>query len=274
MLAELRKFGATFALATQTLAYLDELDRALRPTVMANVDQLFCYAMSAEDARIVERELDGLVTTSDLIALDDFHCYARLTVEGQRVPVFSLALDPPTLLADEQRTQAEALRQRSQRRIGREAQRTETLIAHAALRRKALTALAPTASRQKTESSLPSNPTMGVAHSAAMQGGTNMKPPKQPGPREKAVQMGWSAPQDSEAPINTAAPRQLNKARRRRPRRSKIPPFTSLLLDDQPINRTVESNVKGVDTSNDTHDYGDSGNSEAGDESEGPESDL
>ena len=274
MLAELRKFGATFALATQTLAYLDELDRALRPTVMANVDQLFCYAMSAEDAHMVERELDGLVSTSDLIALDDFHCYARLTVEGQRVPVFSLALDPPTLLADEQRTQAEALRQRSQRRIGREAQRTETLIAHAALRRKALTALAPTASRQKTESSLPSNPTMGVAHSAAMQGGTNMKPPKQPGPREKAVQMGWSAPQDSEAPINTAAPRQLNKARRRRPRRSKIPPFTSLLLDDQPINRTVESNVKGVDTSNDTHDYGDSGNSEAGDESEGPESDL
>ena len=150
MLAELRKFGASFALATQALAYLDELDRALRPTVMANVDQLFCYAMSAEDARMVERELDGLITTSDLIALDDFHCYARLTVQGQRVPVFSLALDPPTLLDDEQRAQAEALRRRSQRRIGREAQRVEMLIAHAALRRKALAAITASALSAKS----------------------------------------------------------------------------------------------------------------------------
>jgi hypothetical protein len=271
MLAELRKFGATFALATQTLAYLDELDRALRPTVMANVDQLFCYAMSAEDARMVERELDGLVTTSDLIALDDFHCYARLTVQGQRIPVFSLALDPPIPLADEQRTQAEALRQRSQRRIGREARRVEMLVAHAALRRKTLTAITAGISQQRTEQPTVSNPTQSVAHADLEQGGSTMKPLR---PLKTVTRTGWSATEDPEESANAAVLRPRNKTRRRRSRRSKIPPFTSLLLDDQPINRTVESNVKAVDTSNDTDNYGDSGNSEAGDESEGPESDI
>lgn len=93
-------------------------------------------------------------------------------------------------------------------------------------------------------------------------------------PVKKVTRTGWSATEDPEESANAAALRQRNKTRRRRSRRSKIPPFTSLLLDDQPTNRTVESNVKGVDTSNDTDDYADSGNSEAGDESEGPESEI
>ena len=123
MLSELRKFGASFALATQALAHLDALDKALRPTVMANVDQLYAFSMSAEDARLIERELDGVVDALDLIALDDFTCYARLTVHGQRAPLFSLRLDPPNGLAanadSAEIDAAEGLRHRSQSRIGR-----------------------------------------------------------------------------------------------------------------------------------------------------------
>jgi hypothetical protein len=137
MLSELRKFGASFALATQALAHLDALDKALRPTVMANVDQLYAFSMSAEDARLIERELDGVVDALDLIALDDFTCYARLTVHGQRAPVFSLRLDAPDRVdrgardragdtgdtgdtgVDLELDHAEGLRRRSQSRIGR-----------------------------------------------------------------------------------------------------------------------------------------------------------
>ncbi len=138
MLSELRKYGASFALATQALSHLDALDRTLRPTVLANVDQLFAFAMSAEDARMVERELDGVVEATDLINLDDFSCYARLTIHGRRAPVFSLALDPPPALDTKAWAQAEVLRRRSQRRLGRFVDSVDTLIAHAALRRKAL----------------------------------------------------------------------------------------------------------------------------------------
>ncbi len=38
MLAELRKYGGSFALATQSLAYLDRLDRTPLATVLANID--------------------------------------------------------------------------------------------------------------------------------------------------------------------------------------------------------------------------------------------
>jgi hypothetical protein len=113
MLAELRKFGASFILATQALAYLDVLDRTLRPTVLANVDQLFTFATSADDARLLVRELDEAVDVSDLTNLDDFTCYAKLTLQGRRLPVFSLALSPPPI-GDP--TQAEAIRARSRQR--------------------------------------------------------------------------------------------------------------------------------------------------------------
>ncbi|MGB8344346.1 MAG: type IV secretory system conjugative DNA transfer family protein, partial [Ktedonobacteraceae bacterium] len=60
MLAELRKYGGAFALATQSLSYLDEVDRSLKPTVLGNLDQLFAFAMSADDARALAPALDGL----------------------------------------------------------------------------------------------------------------------------------------------------------------------------------------------------------------------
>lgn len=170
MLAELRKFGASFALATQALAYLDDLDRTLRATVMANVDQLFCYAMSAEDARRIEPELDGLITIRDLIGLDDFQCYARLTVQGQRVPVFSLALDPPAILHDAATRQREALRARSRQRIGNDAQAVETHLAHAAIRRKAIIAL----QRRRQQIQQPSAST-DEANSGIGEGGENVE---------------------------------------------------------------------------------------------------
>jgi hypothetical protein len=93
MLAELRKYGGTFALATQSLAYLDRLDRSLRATVLANIDHLFAFAMSADDAALLR--LDG-VEPVDLINLPNFTCYARLLFEGQRLPLFSLRLRNPS----------------------------------------------------------------------------------------------------------------------------------------------------------------------------------
>jgi hypothetical protein len=96
MLAELRKYGGAFALATQSLSYLDELDRSLKPTVLANSDHLFAFAMSADDAKTLSPYLDGL-EVADLLSLDAYTCYARLTHQGQRLPAFSLCIaEPPT----------------------------------------------------------------------------------------------------------------------------------------------------------------------------------
>jgi hypothetical protein len=116
MLAELRKYGGSFALATQSLAYLDRLDRTLRATVLANIDHLFAFHMAGEDARLLH-ELDGILE-EDITALDDFQCYVKLSLGGHRLPVFSLALDAPPQ-PDEQL--AEFVRLRSRERNARPA---------------------------------------------------------------------------------------------------------------------------------------------------------
>jgi hypothetical protein len=99
ILAELAKYGASLVLATQSLARLDALDRehqrALRATVFANLDGLFAFHCSAEDARYLVRELGGAVDEEDLVSLGEHRCYARVSERGGRLPVVSLRLDPP-----------------------------------------------------------------------------------------------------------------------------------------------------------------------------------
>ena len=140
MLSELRKFGGAFALATQALAHLDTLEQGhptaspnatLRATVLANVDAFYAFAVSAEDARFLSRELDERVSVTDLINLDDYALYAKLTLAGRRLPTFSLTLDPPPQgdLAEAQR-----LRARARSRYARPVDVVDEALAQAAMR--------------------------------------------------------------------------------------------------------------------------------------------
>jgi len=99
LLSEMVKYGANLVLATQSLGYLETLDaqheRALRATVFANLDGLFAFQCSAEDAEYLVRELGGDLDPKDLLDLPEHCCYAKLSARGQRLPVFSLRLDPP-----------------------------------------------------------------------------------------------------------------------------------------------------------------------------------
>ncbi len=131
MLAELRKYGGSFALATQSLAYLDRLDRTLRATVLANIDHLFAFHMAGEDARLFH-ELDG-VTVEDITNLDDFQCYVKLSLHGHRLPVFSLQLDAPPW-PDEK--VARLVRLRNQERYGRSVGVVDDLIRQIQARQK------------------------------------------------------------------------------------------------------------------------------------------
>jgi len=99
ILSELAKYGASLILATQSLARLEALDRdqgrSLRSTVFANLDGLFVFHTSAEDARYLVRELGGEIDEHDLIELGEHQCYAKLSAGGERLPTFSVSLDPP-----------------------------------------------------------------------------------------------------------------------------------------------------------------------------------
>jgi hypothetical protein len=109
---ELAKYGANMVLATQTLARLDRLTEAdrtrdLRAAVFSNLDGLFAFHTSAEDAEYLAEELGGGLDKQDLLELGHYQCYGRLTDvrTGERLPAFSVRLDPPpagdTVLAEQ-----------------------------------------------------------------------------------------------------------------------------------------------------------------------------
>jgi len=134
MLAELRKYGGSFALATQSLAYLDRLERTLRATVLANIDHLFAFHMAGEDARLLH-ELDG-IAEEEVTNLDDFQCYVKLSLGGHRLPVFSLNLDAPPWPAEEV---AQQVRLRSRQRDGRPAGVVDDMIRQVQARQRSAT---------------------------------------------------------------------------------------------------------------------------------------
>jgi hypothetical protein len=110
-LAQLRKYGATFVLATQSMDYLDQLDRKILPVVFANVKHLTTFRLSAKDARHLSEELE--LEGGALKNLPVHTCYARWTSQGVRQPAFSFTLRVP-LLGDPE--DAEEIRRRSRER--------------------------------------------------------------------------------------------------------------------------------------------------------------
>src|SRR6185437_10848005 len=81
ILGELAKYGANAILATQTLSRLDRLTdaqrtRNLRAAVFSNLDGLFAFHTSAEDAMYLADELGGDLDAQDLLELGHFACYA------------------------------------------------------------------------------------------------------------------------------------------------------------------------------------------------------
>ena len=96
MLSELGKFGASFILATQSLAKLDDLSRTMRDTLLANVGCLAVFQVAGNDARQLVWELGKeRVTEDDITSLPVHHCYVRATVGKERLPAFSMMVRKP-----------------------------------------------------------------------------------------------------------------------------------------------------------------------------------
>lgn len=109
VLAELRKYGATFFLATQSLEYLRT--KQILPVVISNVKQFAIFRMSSEDAKFLSQEL--AVEPDDIVHLESLSCYLKLMYHQQQQATFSLQLSfPPTGNVEH----AKQIRQRCQQR--------------------------------------------------------------------------------------------------------------------------------------------------------------
>ena len=96
LFAEIRKYGCSMMLATQSLARLDTSERKLKAGVLANVGVIIGYQMAAEDARIISAEMDAeRVPEKYLINLNPHHCCVRINSDTVCYPAFSMRTLPP-----------------------------------------------------------------------------------------------------------------------------------------------------------------------------------
>ena len=96
MLSELGKFGATFILATQSLAKLSDISRTMQDTLLTNIGCLAVFQVAGADAQTLVWELGkDLVTEDDITSLPVHHCYVRATVGNERMPAFSMMVRKP-----------------------------------------------------------------------------------------------------------------------------------------------------------------------------------
>ena len=96
MLSELGKYGASFILATQSLAKLDDLSRTMQDTILANVGCLAVFQVAGSDARRLVWELGkDRVSEDDITSLPVHHCYVRATVGADRMPAYSMMVKKP-----------------------------------------------------------------------------------------------------------------------------------------------------------------------------------
>ena len=96
LLAEIRKYGCSLMLATQSLARLDTPERKLKAGILGNVGCIIGYQMAAEDARIISPEMDSeRVPEGFLVNLHPHHCYVRINSATKCYPSFSMITNAP-----------------------------------------------------------------------------------------------------------------------------------------------------------------------------------
>ena len=97
MLGEVAKYGGSLVLATQGLTKLEELSPTMKDTILSNTGCLCVFQVAASDARQLVWELGKeTVTEDDITSLPVHHCYVRATSGNQRLPPYSMGLQPPT----------------------------------------------------------------------------------------------------------------------------------------------------------------------------------
>ena len=114
MLSEARKFGVGLTLSHQ---YLAQLPPRLLDAVRGNVGSLVVMRLGADDAVLLEREVDPPFGARDLVALPFGRAVAKLTVRGSALSPFSAQMLPPVQAPPDAADRIDAILQQSRRRF-------------------------------------------------------------------------------------------------------------------------------------------------------------
>lgn len=93
ILSEARKYRLNILMANQ---YIAQMDEAVRESVFGNVGTLISFRVGPSDAPYLAKEFMPTFEETDLINLDRFHIYLKMSIQGITCPPFSAETLPPS----------------------------------------------------------------------------------------------------------------------------------------------------------------------------------
>lgn len=93
ILSEARKYGLSLTMAHQYIAQLSEV---VSKAVFGNVGTLVAFRVGSDDASFLTKEFAPVFTEQDLVNLDVFNIYVKLSIDGLTAGAFSAVTLPPS----------------------------------------------------------------------------------------------------------------------------------------------------------------------------------
>lgn len=117
ILSEARKYRLNLILAHQYISQLvQHNDTKIRDAVLGNVGSMVAFRVGVEDAPLLAKQFEPVVSESDLINIEKFNAYAKLLINNSVTPAFTMQTNPPSYSDP---MVAAAIRQHSREKYGR-----------------------------------------------------------------------------------------------------------------------------------------------------------
>lgn len=92
ILSEARKYNLSLVVANQ---YMAQLREEVKNAVFGNVGTLITFRVGADDAAVLMKEFTPVFDANDLVNLNIYNIYLKLSIDGLTVPAFSAQTLPP-----------------------------------------------------------------------------------------------------------------------------------------------------------------------------------
>lgn len=122
ILSEARKYHLNLVMTNQ---FISQMPETVASAVFGNIGTLISFRVGATDAGSLVKEYEPVFDANDMVNLDNYHIYVKMSVDGVTTPAFSAQTFPPR--ADREGDVADIVR-RSQEKYGRPRNLVEAAI--------------------------------------------------------------------------------------------------------------------------------------------------
>ena len=122
VLSEARKYRLALIMAHQYIGQLvrENQDTKIKDAVFGNVGSIFCYRIGVEDSETMAKVFEPVFEESDVMNIEKFNMYAKMMFRGQMSKPFNIEVPPPLSMTGGNRELAEAIKQLSRLKYGRD----------------------------------------------------------------------------------------------------------------------------------------------------------